>query len=36
MVTTQQRQEKSLMKEIIFICGGDPDILDFLLKKPPE
>jgi len=28
--------EKSLMKDIVFMCGGNPDKLDKLLKKPPE
>jgi len=28
--------EKSLMKDIVTICGGDPEKLEKLLKKPPE
>jgi hypothetical protein len=28
--------EKSLMKDIVFMCGGDPDKVDLLLKIPPE
>ena len=28
--------EKSLMKDIVFMCGGDPDKVDILLKSPPE
>jgi hypothetical protein len=28
--------EMSLMKDIVFLCGGDPDKVDILLKSPPE
>lgn len=28
--------EKSLMKGIVFMCGGDPDKVDNLLKSAPE
>jgi hypothetical protein len=28
--------EKSLMKDIVYLCGGDPFKLDLLLKAPPE
>jgi hypothetical protein len=28
--------EKALMKDIVLLCGGDPDKVDMLLKKPPE
>jgi hypothetical protein len=28
--------EKALMKDIVFMCGGNPDKVDLLLKIPPE
>lgn len=28
--------EKSLMKDFVFMCGGDPDKVDNFLKGPPE
>jgi hypothetical protein len=28
--------EKSLMKDLVFMCGGDPDKVDTLFKGPPE
>lgn len=28
--------EKSLMKDFVFMCGGDPNKVDTFLKSPPE